>query len=77
MGVTTQMRAKLIALIALGAVLSLPGVPGQGVLTILIGLILVDFPGKHRLMRRLLTRPGVIETLNRVRAYFGRPPLSL
>src|SRR5262249_14948991 len=36
-------------LIALGVVLSLPGVPGQGLLTVLLGVMLVDFPGKHRL----------------------------
>ena len=40
-----------IGLIALGAVLSLPGVPGQGLLTILLGVMLLDFPGKRRLER--------------------------
>ena len=32
-------------LVALGVVLSLPGVPGQGLLTILLGIMLLDFPG--------------------------------
>ncbi len=32
-------------LIVLGVVLSLPGVPGQGVLTILMGVMLIDLPG--------------------------------
>jgi hypothetical protein len=64
-----------LVLIVLGALLSLPGIPGQGVLTMLIGLMLVDFPGKRRLERSLVARPGVLETMNRVRARLGRPPL--
>jgi hypothetical protein len=65
-----------LALIAGGVILSLPGVPGQGLLTVLAGLTLVDFPGRRRLERRLLARPGVLAALNRVRARFGRPPFQ-
>lgn len=65
------------ALIALGAVLSLPGVPGQGLLTILLGVMLIDFPGKRTLERRLIGRPGVLDRVNRLRARFGRRPLVL
>src|SRR5919206_1344002 len=54
-------------LIALGIVLSLPGVPGQGLLTVLLGLMLVDFPGKERLEQKLLSRPAIINTINRLR----------
>lgn len=62
-------------LILLGVVLSLPGVPGQGLLTILMGVALVDFPGKYRAERWLLTRPVVLRNINRLRARVGRPPL--
>lgn len=41
------------ALIALGVVLSIPLVPGQGLLTILVGLSLADWPGKQRFFRWL------------------------
>jgi hypothetical protein len=64
-----------ILLVALGVVLSLPGVPGQGLLTILLGVMLLDFPGKHRLEQKLLSRPGIINTINRLRGRFGKPPL--
>ena len=64
-----------LVLIVLGALLSLPGIPGQGVLTMLVGLMLVDFPGKRALEKKLVARRGVLETLNRVRAWVGRPPL--
>ena len=36
-----------VLLILLGIILSLPGVPGQGILTILLGLIFLDIPGKR------------------------------
>jgi len=64
-------------LIALGVVLSLPGVPGQGVLTILLGVMLVDFPGKRKLERRLIGMPRVWDRVNRLRARFGKPALVL
>lgn len=62
------------ALIALGIVLSLPGVPGQGILTILMGVMLIDFPGKHRFQRWLVTRRVVLGAVNRLRAKAGQPP---
>jgi hypothetical protein len=63
--------------VALGVIMALPGVPGQGLLMILIGLTLLDFPGKRGLERRLVRRPAVHQTINRLRARFGRPPLAL
>ncbi len=64
-------------LVLIGLLLSLPGVPGQGVLTILIGVMLVDFPGKRKLERRLISRPRLLASINRLRACFGRPALRL
>jgi len=64
-------------LIVLGAVMALPGVPGQGVLTMLIGLTMLDFPGKRALERRFVTRPTVLKAINRLRARFGKPALEL
>jgi hypothetical protein len=50
--------------------------PGQGILTILIGLGLVDFPGKRRLIRSLMGRRRVFLTINRLRARAGKSPLT-
>lgn len=61
--------------ILLGVVLSLPGVPGQGVLTILLGVMLLDLPGKQRFERRLMGRRSVLTGVNTVRARCGRAPL--
>ena len=66
-----------ILLVGIGILLSIPGVPGQGLLTILLGIMLLDFPGKHRLEQKLLSRPGIVKTINRLRDRFGKPPLEL
>jgi hypothetical protein len=63
--------------ILLGLLLSLPGIPGQGLLTILIGVMLLDFPGKRRIERRLVSRPRVLAGINALRARFGKAPLRL
>ncbi|HVV53258.1 MAG TPA: hypothetical protein VHO06_26605 [Polyangia bacterium] len=65
------------ALVVVGAIMALPGVPGQGLLTMLIGLTLLNFPGKRRLERRLLRAPAVLRAINRLRARFARPPLEI
>ena len=65
------------ALVVIGIILSLPGVPGQGVLTILIGVMLLDIPGKRRLERKIVCRKSVLDAINRMRARFGREPLRV
>jgi hypothetical protein len=64
-------------LVVIGTILSLPGVPGQGVLTILVGFMLLDLPGKRRLERRIVGRRRLLRAINRLRKRFGRPPLVL
>jgi hypothetical protein len=64
-------------LIALGIVLSLPGVPGQGILTILLGLIMVDIPGKRPIEAKIIQRPTVLTAINKLRAKYNKPPLQI
>ena len=64
-------------LVALGLIMALPGVPGQGLLTMLIGLTLLSFPGKRRLERRFVRIPALLGAINRLRKRFARPPLEL
>ncbi len=61
----------------LGIVMALPLVPGPGFVFILLGLSLLDFPGKRNLERRLLGVPSVVRFLNEIRGRFGRAPLVL
>jgi hypothetical protein len=66
-----------LGLVALGLLLSLPGIPGQGLLTGLIGIMLLDFPGKRRLERKLVGMPRVLAAINRLRHRYGKVPLVL
>jgi len=66
-----------VLLVALGIVMSLPGVPGQGLLTILLGIMLLDFPGRRGLELKLVSRPAVFKTINKLRHKFGKPSLVL
>ena len=66
-----------VFLILLGILLSLPGIPGQGILTILLGLIMLDIPGKRPLEARIIQRPTVLGAINRFRARYERPPLQV
>lgn len=49
--------------------------PGPGVLTLLVGLLTVDYPGKFRLERKLVSYPPILHALNRQRHRAGKPPL--
>ena len=64
-----------------GAVLVLLGVimlvtPGQGLITLLVGLLLMNFPGKYQLERWLVGRRGVLPALNWMRRRGGHPPFD-
>jgi hypothetical protein len=65
-----------------GVMLALLGIallllPGQGLLTLVLGLSLVDFPGRRRLVRHLMTRPPVLKAINALRRRASRPPLEV
>jgi hypothetical protein len=50
--------------------------PGQGLLALLVGVMLLDFPGKRTVERRVLHRPALLRMINRIRGKAGRPPLD-
>lgn len=66
-----------VLLVILGVLLSLPGVPGQGILTILLGIMLLDFPGRRSLERRIVGWPKVFNAINQLRRRFNKSPLVL
>ncbi|MCW8956559.1 MAG: hypothetical protein OQL09_06720 [Gammaproteobacteria bacterium] len=66
----------------LGAVLLLVGIimlftPGQGLLTLFVGLMVMNYPGKYRLEGWLIRRPHVLSAINWLREKYKRPPLQL
>ena len=51
--------------------------PGQGMITILVGIMLLDFPGKYRLERWVVARPALLRCINWLRQRAKRSPLVL
>ena len=66
-----------VLLILLGVLMSLPGIPGPGLVTILFGVMLVDFPGRRRLEHKIVSQPRVLKTINNLRRRFGKKPIKL
>ena len=45
-----------ILCIIIGLILAVPGIPGPGLVVVFLGILLLDFPGKVRLIHRLGAR---------------------
>lgn len=74
--------AAFIAKNTIGFILILAGIimlftPGPGVPTILLGLIMMDIPGKRPLEAKLIQRPMVLSAVNDLRAKYNKPPLVM
>lgn len=50
--------------------------PGQGLLTILIGVSLLDVPGRQQVLNLLIHRRSIQRALNWIRKKTGRPPFQ-
>ena len=73
----TLIAKNALGCLLLGGGVSMLVLPGQGLLTIVVGLLLIDFPGKYRLERWIVSRPAILRSLNWLRARRGHPPLRL
>ena len=51
--------------------------PGQGLLSILMGLVLMDYPGKFQFERKIVSRPKLLRFINWLRRKQKQPPLVL
>jgi len=71
---TWSLRNPLAILLILAGIIML-ATPGQGALTIMIGITCSTFPGKHALQRRFAARPNVLAALNWIRQKYGHEPL--
>lgn len=52
-------------------------VPGQGLLTIFLGFLFLNFPGKRKLELALIRRPKIFRGINKLRTFRNKPPLRL
>lgn len=79
---TTSLRGLLRTLIKnlFGLILFVLGLvmlvtPGQGLLTIFVALMTLDYPGKYSLERWLFSKPSVRNGINWLRGKAGAKPL--
>ena len=52
-------------------------IPGQGLLTIFMGLVLIDYPKKFAFEKKLVTIPAILKGLNWLRKKADKPPLNV
>jgi len=67
---------NVLALVLIVLGIAMLVLPGQGILAILLGVMLGDFPGKLKLQHWILARPKVMNSLNWLRRKFRKPPLD-
>ncbi|MDY6982722.1 MAG: PGPGW domain-containing protein [Pseudomonadota bacterium] len=68
---------NLLGVALVGAGLVFLVMPGQGVIVILIGVLLLDFPRKKQLERWLIARGPILKLANWIRAKGNKEPLVL
>ena len=64
-------------LVVLGLIMSVPGIPGPGIITIVIGLMLLDFAEKRQWARWVISRPPILRATDGLRRKFGKPPFVM
>jgi hypothetical protein len=74
---TLTVLKNIVGFVLVLAGLAMLVLPGQGLLTILLGVTLMDFPGKYTLERKLVGKASIARALNRIRRNAGRPSLVL
>ena len=68
---------NLLGLVLFATGIAMLVLPGQGVLTIVIGILLVDFPGKYYVERWIVSRKPVLRAFNWLRRRADKLPLNL
>ena len=49
--------------------------PGQGLITLVMGTLLINFPGKRKLERKLVSKRSILHAINWLRSKRGKEPL--
>ena len=51
--------------------------PGQGLITIFVGLLLSNYPGKYSIEKRIIATPKILKSINWLRKRSNEPPLII
>jgi hypothetical protein len=68
---------NIVGLTLLTAGILMLVLPGQGILTMMLGLSAMNFPGKFQLERWVVKRQGILHALNWIRKKRNVPPLEV
>ncbi len=75
--ITIRVIKNVLGVVLLLAGLAMLVLPGQGIITILVAISLLSFPGKRSLELRIVRQRPVLQTINWIRVRAARPPLVL
>lgn len=70
-GILILVFKNILGLLLLLAGVAMLALPGQGIITILVALTLLNFPGKYRLERWMISRGPVLRAVNWFRQRHG------
>ena len=51
--------------------------PGQGLFTIIIGLMMSNYPGKYSLEKKFIAIPTILKSINWLRRKSNKPPIRI
>jgi hypothetical protein len=74
--IAVRVGKNLLGVFLLVAGLAMVVLPGQGLITIVVALLFLDFPGKRRLERRIIGARPVLRAINSLRKRAGQPPIE-
>ncbi|MCC6907200.1 MAG: hypothetical protein IT430_04600 [Phycisphaerales bacterium] len=74
---TLRIGKNVLGVVLVIAGLAMLALPGQGLLTLILGVLLIEGPGKYRFEKWLVRRRWVHRPINWLRRKRGREPLRL
>ena len=51
--------------------------PGQGLFTIIIGLMMSNYPGKYSIEKKFIAIPAILKSINWLRRKSNKPPIRI
>ena len=75
--ITARIIKNSVGVVLFLAGLAMMVLPGQGILTVLVALSLLEFPGKRALELKLIRQTSINRSINWMRQRSGRAPLII
>lgn len=75
--VTLKIIKNLLGVTLIVGGLAMLLLPGQGILTLIVGLLLLDYPGKYHIEKKLISRPRILKLINWIRKKNGKKEFEL